>query len=363
MSHPVRLPVRAGSAPAASTRTGRVRVHSDISDAAWDAYVERHPGASGYLLTAWTRIIATAFRHRVCRLVAESDRGIEGVLPLVLFRSRLFGRFAVSLPFLNYGGIIAESPDVERALLDGAIQECLQHGARHLELRHTWRHFADLPCKRHKVAMTLQLEKDPDSQSKALDRKVRNQIRKAEKSGMRTVAGGRELVPPFYEVFARNMRDLGTPVYAMRFFEEVVGTLPDHTRVFCVYAGTLPVAASIVHVHRDTVEVPWASSLREFSAQAPNMLLYWQMLQFAIGRSARRFDFGRSTPGEGTFHFKRQWGAVPQELVWEYWTAPGAPMPDLSPANPGFRRAIALWQRLPVPLTKLVGPPIVRNIP
>lgn len=363
MSQTVRLPTRSGSAPAVSPRRGPVCVHRDVSDGAWDAYVGRHPDASGYHLTAWTRIIASAFRHRVCRLVAESDRGIEGVLPLVLFRSRLFGRFAVSLPFLNYGGIIAESPEAERALLDAAIDECLQGGASHLELRHSRRLFADLPCKRHKVAMVLPLEKTPDGQWKALDRKVRNQIRKAEKSGMTSLAGGSELVPVFYEVFARNMRDLGTPVYAMRFFEEVVSTLPDRTRVFCVYAGSRPVAASIVHVHRDIVEVPWASSLREFSAQAPNMLLYWQMLQFAIGRSAQSFDFGRSTPGEGTFHFKRQWGAAPQELVWEYWTAPGVPLPDLSPANPGYRRAIALWQRLPVPLAKLAGPPIVRNIP
>jgi hypothetical protein len=111
------------------------------------------------------------------------------------------------------------------------------------------------------------------------------------------------------------------------------------------------------------VEVPWASSLREFNQHAPNMLLYWTMLRFAVDRGFRVFDFGRSTRNEGTFRFKCQWGAEPSDLVWEYWTAPGAPVPDVSPKNPRFNRAITVWQRLPVRLTTALGPHIVRNIP
>jgi FemAB-related protein (PEP-CTERM system-associated) len=340
-----------------------LRVHAEASAAAWDQYLDAHPAASGYHRSAWLGVIATAFGHRVRRLVAESTHGIHGVLPLVLFRSSLFGRFAVSLPFLNEGGVLADSPDVERLLLEAAIQECKSAGAAYLELRHTRRHFSSLPCKRHKVAMTLRLEPSSDRQWQTLDRKIRNQVRKAEKSGLTTTIGGPELLRPFYEVFARNMRDLGTPVYGIRFFEHVVSTFPAHTRVFCVFSGERPIAASIVYSHGNRIEVPWASSLREFNPQAPNMLLYWRMLQFAIEKGVQTFEFGRSTPGEGTYHFKRQWGAEPHELVWEYWTPAGMPLPDLSPRNPGFRRAIALWQHLPVPLTTLIGPAIVRNIP
>jgi serine/alanine adding enzyme len=352
-----------GAPRAAVSRASGLRVHAEPSLAAWDRYVSAHPEASGYHRAAWTAVIASAFGHRVRRIVAESTRGIEGVLPLVLFRSRLFGRFGVSLPFLNYGGIVADSPEAERLLLDEAIHECQQAGARYLELRHTKQRFSDLPSKRHKVAMTLKLEADAERQWLALDRKVRNLVRKAEKSGMRLSIGGAELVPAFYEVFARNMRDLGTPVYAARFFHHVMEALPDHSRAFCIFADQQPVASSIVCWHRDTVEVPWASSLRQFNQYSPNMLLYWSMLRFAIERGLRTFDFGRSTREEGTYHFKRQWGAEPRDLVWEYWTAPGTRVPDLSPKNPKFGRAIRVWQHLPVRITTLIGPSIVRNIP
>jgi CelD/BcsL family acetyltransferase involved in cellulose biosynthesis len=113
---------------------------------------------------------------------------------------------------------------------------------------------------------------------------------------------------------------------------------------------------------RDRIEVPWASSMRGESDKAPNMLLYWSMLRDAVARHATTFDFGRSTPGEGTYHFKRQWGAEARPLVWEYLGETGE-LPDRAPSNPRFRAAIAVWQRLPVFVATWCGPRIVRHIP
>jgi FemAB-related protein (PEP-CTERM system-associated) len=209
----------------------------------------------------------------------------------------------------------------------------------------------------------LRLASSSGSQWDAIDRKLRNQVRKAEKGGLTVAHGGAELLDSFYEVFAHNMRDLGTPVYSSRFFREVLLAFPTETRIFVVRLEGRPIAASLVHWHGDVMEVPWASSLREFNPLCANVLLYWHMLQFAVDRRARVFDFGRSTPGEGTFQFKKQWGAEPRELVWEYWTAPGRGVPELNPKNPKFEMAIRAWQHLPVRVANLVGPLVVRNIP
>ncbi len=119
-------------------------------------------------------------------------------------------------------------------------------------------------------------------------------------------------------------------------------------------AGRWP--ASIVYWHRSMIEVPWASALRESNPLCANVLLYWHMLKFAVERGFTVFDFGRSTPNEGTFHFKRQWGAEPLELVWEYWNAAGAPPPNLNPKNPKFDLAIRVWQRLPVGVATAARP-------
>jgi FemAB-related protein (PEP-CTERM system-associated) len=176
------------------------------------------------------------------------------------------------------------------------------------------------------------------------------------------VSGGIELLDAFHDVFSRNMRDLGTPVYGKRWFREVLTAFPD-SRVYVVRHAGRPIAASLTHPSRSgVIEVPWASALRAFNPLCANVFLYWHMIRDAAEQQVAIFDFGRSTPGEGTYHFKKGWGAEPRELVWEYWTS-GAALPDMSPKNPKFAMAIRLWRHLPLGVTRALGPRIVAHIP
>jgi serine/alanine adding enzyme len=331
----------------------------------WDAFVHAHPEATGYHLWGWREIFERTFGHEACYLAAAESAGgpIVGILPVVGMKSMLFGRFGVSLPFVNYGGVVGSDEAAARALLAEAVTLAEARRWKHLEIRHLDQRFTDLEPKRHKVAMYLQLAESEDKQWEAVDRKVRNQVRKAQKSNFTTVVGGAELVGEFYEVFARNMRDLGTPVYSRRLFDDIARLFPQQVKLFVVRDKAMPIAASLTFAWRSMVEVPWASSLKEFRSQCPNMLLYWEMLRSAVNDGLRTFDFGRSTPDEGTFHFKRQWGAEPRPMCWEYWLPAGRTLPDQSPKNPKFAAAISLWQRLPLGVTTRLGPHVVRGIP
>jgi FemAB-related protein (PEP-CTERM system-associated) len=341
-----------------------IEVRQDSGESDWNAYVQQQPRASGYHLWAWRRVFEQAFGRECVYLSAVEGGRIVGVLPLVVFDSLIFGRFAVSLPFVNYGGTVADRPEIAGRLLDEAAAVATARRLRHVELRHLDAQFPDrLPAKRHKVAMLLPLAETADALWLKIDRKVRNQVRKAEKSGLTAIQGGPELAGEFYEVFARNMRDLGTPVYSRRFFEKVLAELPGQAETFVVRLGTVPIAGSVTFRWRQVTEVPWASSLREHRALCPNMLLYWTMLKRAVETGSGTFDFGRSTPNESTFHFKSQWGASGTPFAWEYWLANGGVLPDQSPANPKFQLAIESWKRLPLWVTNRLGPHIVRSIP
>lgn len=354
----------ASRSPQHSVGAGRLIVDEAATQTEWDAYVEVHAHATGYHSWAWRAVIERAFQHQAHYLAVRDASGtICGVLPLIRFKSWLFGRFLVSLPFLNYAGILADHDAAREALLDAATDLARAHGCRHIELRHIGRQLHGVPVRQHKVTLLRPLEETVDQAWKRLDNKVRNQVRKAEKSGLTGAAGGAELLGEFYPVFAHNMRDLGTPVYSRRFFEEIMAALPHRARVFVVRTGATPVAAGIGLTWRETIEVPWASSLREHRQLCPNMLLYWLVIRHGIEVGLRTLDFGRSTPHEGTYRFKRQWGAEPVPLHWEYWLATGATLPDHGPTNPKMRLAIAAWQRLPVKLTNVLGPPLVRQIP
>lgn len=330
----------------------------------WDRYVASHAEATNYHRAAWRRVIEKSFGHRTHYLAAaDGDGHIRGILPLVHMRSKLFGSFLVSLPFFNYGGLLADSAATAKLLLQKAGELRSETAAEYVELRHRGAVIDSLPSKQHKVTMILNLGESEEAQWKGFNAKLRNQVRKAEKSGLVPILGGLELLDGFYDVFARNMRDLGTPVYNKSFFRNIISAFPENTRIISIKLGQKTIASGILTWFKDTLEVPWASSIRDYREMCPNNLLYWEAIKFAIQIKSTKFDFGRSTPGEGTYRFKKQWGAEPVQLYWQYLLRDGKKMPELNNKNPKYEMAIKVWQKLPLALTNLLGPMIVKNIP
>jgi FemAB-related protein (PEP-CTERM system-associated) len=338
-------------------------VTAEAEGAVWTQYVSAHPDATVDHDWSWRPIFTNVFRQETTYLAARRGDRVVGVLPLVRFRSPLFGRALISLPFLNYGGVLGDDRVAVQALVDGAREHAQAFRASHVELRHRTRHCPGSPVRTHKLALTRSLPETPTALWDDIDRKVRNQVRKAQKEHLVARIGGAELIDAFYRVFSLNMRDLGTPVYSKRLFEHVLSAFGDRARVYLVERAGRTMAASMTLTFRDTVLVPWASSLREFRSLSPNTLLYWTMLESAVQSGARRFDFGRSSPGAGTHKFKLQWGAVEQPLAWEYVLLSMAAVPDHGPTNPKFDAAIALWKRCPLWLANAIGPHVVRVIP
>src|SRR5690606_17395919 len=132
------------------------------------------------------------------------------------------------------------------------------------------------------------------------------------------------------------MRDLGTPVYGRKLFEAILGLWSEAELLVARLDGK-PVGGAFLIRHRDTMEIPWASTVREVNRLGVNMLMYWHALTHAIELGCRFFDFGRSSKDSGTYRFKRQWGAVPAQHYWHVWLPQGSEVPELNPKNPRYR--------------------------
>jgi len=341
-----------------------VRRLTQQDDARWDAYIDKHPHAHQYHRSAWKRIIERAFNHETHYLLSECGGGrINGVLPLARLRSRMFGDFLVSIPYVNYGGCCADNEDVEQQLIREGVRVARDLGVEHLEVRTETPRDMGLQVRSAKASMRLPLRGSAERLWEQFPAKLRSQIKRAQKESMDVRVGREEELESFYRVFSVNMRDLGTPVYGMEFFATVLRELPDSSWVVTVNLGRETVAASILLGFRDRIEIPWASSLRQYNKLSPNMLLYWHSLKFAADTGFEVFDFGRSTPDSGPYRFKAQWGATPVPLHWHYWVRGNSSLPELNPNNPKYRLAIKVWQHLPVSLTRLIGPTIVKNLP
>jgi FemAB-related protein (PEP-CTERM system-associated) len=330
----------------------------------WDRYVLASHGTTGYHLMGWRNIIEESFGHHTCYVVAKDGSGqVRGILPLVMLSSGLFGKFFVSVPFVNYGGAIGDDDDTVTCLVNEAVKQAQAYGARHIELRNDRPCQVQLPSSRRKVSMRLDLPRDFELLWKQFPSKLRSQIRRAQKENMTVQFGGAEYVNDFYAVFARCMRDLGTPVYSKRFFDTICRHFPKESCICVVSHDGMPVAAGFLYGFRSVLEIPWAASDRRFSRLAPNMLLYSSVLEHACREGFLTFDFGRSNPDSGTYRFKEQWGALPHQLHWYYWMADGDTIPQLNPQNPKYELAIKVWRQLPLPLANWLGPRIVKFLP
>ena len=322
---------------------------------AWDEYVLRCPSAGLYHRYGWGRVIERAYRHPPVYLWARDEAGVRGVLPLVLFRGALGGRALVSLPFLDEGGLCADDAAARDALWSAASDLARRERAPSIELRQGPASGLGLPPLGSKVSVMLRLASDPDVMWKRLDAKVRNQVRKATSSGLTAAWCGIDGLDEFYRVFAHNMRDLGSPVHARRFFQGILEEFADVARLLLVRDGRRAVAGGVCMAFRDTVLVPWASSLREWRSRCPSNLLYWEVIRSGCEKGLRWLDFGRSTPGGGTYRFKMQWGGEERRLSWEASERPSVVDSD----DPRYRWMVGAWQKLPVGVTRVVGP-IVR---
>ncbi len=313
---------------------------------------------------AWLKVLHDALGHQIFVIEAEDDNGIVGLLPLAEVSSLLFGRFLVGLPYLNSGGVWTNDGQVATALIDAAIDLADERNVKHLELRHQrcWHHEALTKSRSSKVIMQMELPETADQLWKQFKSKLRSQIRSGLKHEFVVRWGGRELLGPFYAMFSQRMRDLGTPVFSKKLFGCMIDQFNDAVEICCLYVGDTPAAAAIV-VHGTMVtEVPSASCLTSFNSLNANMVLYWNLLTRAIEQGSRVFDFGRSTSGGGTWRFKKQWGAVSSPSFWQYYVRKGQ-HDLLRPDNGKFSLAIEAWRRLPVSVTRLIGPAIVRGIP
>ena len=338
----------------------RIRLAEERDRHAWDRYAAGHPEGLAYHCWAWKKTVESAYGFPGFYLLAKRGDEVCGILPMIRMKRPLCRPVLVSLPYSDVGGCLADDDEVRDALEVRAKDIVGEIGATGLELRHNGHpeRYAGANGGNkawNKVRMLLDLPGDSRALLDGLKAKVRSQARKPERDGLSVRLGRAELMDEFYRVFAENMRDLGSPVHSRTWFEGVIGFFGTGALVGVVSTPDgRPAAAGILLMHPTTVSVPWASSLRRYNSMNPNMLLYWSFLAHAADHGYRVFDFGRSTKGEGTYRFKKQWGANPSPLFWHEL--------KVTQKNYARRCLAAMWSRLPVAVSTLIGPSVRRHI-
>lgn len=334
---------------------------------AWDLYVDSLHDAAPYFLFAWKEAVEQAYGHKACYLVAADQGVIKGILPLFVFRIPFRGTSFISLPFCDVGGVFADNDEIKKALVDEAMALAKRSKARSVEVRSCQSNLLEngggeyhVSVKAGKVRMLLNLPGSSEELWRSFKSKLRSQINKAEKNGLTFRWGTIKDLNAFYYVYSHNMHDLGSPVHHQEWIEKVLVQYGENARMGLVFKEDQPVGCGIILLTQYTVSIPWASTLRKYNRLSPNMMLYWNFLQYAVDIEKKVFDFGRSTPNEGTYHFKKQWGAEQEQLCWYRFNE--TQLKEGPPQGLSRGRLEKIWQKMPFTLANFIGPKVRKFI-
>ena len=343
--------------------TLRVSSYDDRMCSAWDDFVLREPSGTFFHLSGWKRVVEKEFGFEPRYLVAEDETGICGVLPLFLVSNRIQGKSLISTPFAVYGGVCARNDAVAARLRQAACHMAQREQVQYLELRErNAYHDAAFCTKDLYVSFDQLLPSTPEHLLQGFPRDTRYMIRRAQKEGLRAVVDNAQL-EKFYDIYASSVRHLGTPVFSLRWFRTLAEEFGDMCEITTVWQGNTAVSAVLSFRFRDAVLPYYGGSLPEARKFAANNFMYFEVMKRALDTGLRYFDFGRSKKGTGAYAFKSQWNMQERSLPYQFFLVKRKDMPNFSPANTRFQSAIWLWKKVPLPLTKMLGPSLVRLFP
>ncbi|MCW8884558.1 MAG: FemAB family PEP-CTERM system-associated protein [Motiliproteus sp.] len=326
----------------------------------WDDFVKACPEATFFHLSGWKNVIEHAFGHKTHYLYAKDSEGIQAILPLVEVKSLLFGHSLVSTPFCVYGGVASNTAEATEALLSAAkdLSEDLQ--VDYLELRHKEAKTNNWPSKSVHATFRKELDGEDEDNLMAMKRKQRAVIRQSLKNAPETQLNCD--LNLFYQMYSESVRNLGTPVFPLRFFELLHNEFGEHCEVLSVTNDGKPTSALMSFFYKDEILPYYAGSIPE-SRQLKSMdFMYWDQMCRANKDNIRVYDFGRSKIDSGPYNYKRHWGFKPEPLCYEYHLVKADSLPDLNPNNPKYKYFIKTWKKLPLKVSQIIGPILSKHL-
>jgi len=318
----------------------------------WNAYVDNHPDGTFCHRYEWRNVIEDTYGLEVQMWGLLDQNRLKGILPTCLMRNlnRPWKWKAVSLPFLDYGGILADDPDSTFELFTDYKKVCASPSQ--FRERSPRANSLLTNSDRGNCSFQLPLDADPKTTFAKLRSSVRRDIQKANQSGM--IFRPTTSLNEFYEVYAKNVHDLGTPVHAFRWFSNISRFFPKDHRIFIVSLDNRILGGMICFGYKGIFSNPWTAILRETRPLKVGSFLYWGAIQFACENKFQIFDFLRSKINSGPYHFKKRWGG--KEIPLYYFS--DDPKEKPSDRTDKYGKLIWCWQKMPLSLSNLLGPKI-----
>lgn len=154
--------------------------------------------------------------------------------------------------------------------------------------------------------------------------KWRYNIRVAQRKGVEVKICGQEMIPAFADLMlTTGVRD-GFVTRQPEYFAAMLENLGEHCRLYMAFHEGTPIAGTLAIWYGDKVWYLYGASSNEHRNLMPNYLLQWSMIQWAIEKGCRVYDFrgvsgdvSEDNPLYGLYRFKQGFGGDFTEFVGE----------------------------------------------
>ena len=158
----------------------------------------------------------------------------------------------------------------------------------------------------------------------SLPQSTRRKVRAGAKKGVTVEIRGKEAVPDFARLMLETgVRD-GFVTREAPYFENLLDNLGEHARLYMAYYEGQAIAGTLAIWYGDKVWYLYGASSNEHRNLMPNYMLQWSMIEWAVEKGCRIYDF-RGVPGRvgedhplyGLYKFKLGFGGDYVEFVGE----------------------------------------------
>ena len=158
----------------------------------------------------------------------------------------------------------------------------------------------------------------------SFQQKTRYNIRLAQRKGVEVRIEGKTAVPEFARLMLETgVRD-GFVTRQPEYFAAMLDNLGEHARLYMAYHEGVAIAGTLAIAYGDKVWYLYGASSNEHRNLMPNYLLQWNMIQWAVERGARIYDFrgvsgdlSEDNPLYGLYKFKKGFNGEFTEFVGE----------------------------------------------
>jgi hypothetical protein len=332
----------------------------------WDEFVRRHPDASIYHLSDWARVLERGFGYAAKSLAIREGGGkIASVVPLFEVKGFTSRRLS-GVPFRDRGGVLATSPESERAAYLEARQAAKESGASRVVLKSCTPVNEEIAraegfsVSRYWVHSVMPLHKG-DLWNR-VGKKNRNMIRQAQRNALTFEwRSGRECAEIWHHLHRATQSRLGVPVFPRALFEAMFDEGREWARLLVILGARGPVAGGLFFASADRYIYGYSASTKDGQELRANDLMLFEALREAERSGAHSFDFGSDSPKQDSLlAFKKKWGAV--QALTTVLSVPAGNEEQNDSSSGLYSLARGVGRRLPPPLWAALTSPLVKKL-